>query len=82
MIKNKIFEKYKKYFEDYLFGFDQEHMEMSLLTGKINITNVNIKPDKINQIFAEQNMPIALKASLISKLSISVSRLCLPNHCS
>jgi hypothetical protein len=82
MIKNKIFEKYKQYFEDYLFGFDQEHMEMSLLTGKINLTNVNIKPDKINQIFAEQNMPIALKAGLISKLSISVSRLCLPNHCS
>lgn len=53
MIKGKIFEKYKKYFEDYLFGFDPDHMEMSLLRGNINLTNVNIKPDKVNEIFAQ-----------------------------
>ena len=73
MIKGKIFEKCRKYFEDYLFGFDQNHMEMSLLTGHINLKNVNIKPDKINEIFAQANMPIALKAGIISKLSIDVS---------
>lgn len=73
MLKDKIFEKYKHYFEDYLFGFDQNHMQMSLLSGKIDLNNVNIKPDKINQMFEKQNMPIALKAGLISKLSISVS---------
>ncbi len=72
MIKGKIFEKCRKYFEDYLFGFDQDHMQMSLLTGHIDLNNVNIKPDKINEIFAQANMPIALKAGLISKLSVDV----------
>jgi hypothetical protein len=53
MLKNKIFEKCRQYFEDYLFGFDQDHMEMSLLTGNINLTNVNIRPDKINAILEQ-----------------------------
>jgi hypothetical protein len=73
MIKGKIFEKCRKYFEDYLFGFDQDHMQMSLLTGHIDLNNVNIKPDKVNEIFAQANMPIALKAGLISKLSIDLN---------
>lgn len=73
MIKGKIFEKCRKYFEDYLFGFDQDHMQMSLLTGHIDLNNVNIKPDKVNEIFAQANMPIALKAGLISKLSVDVT---------
>jgi hypothetical protein len=73
MLKNKIFEKCKKYFEDYLFGFDEDHMEMSLLSGHINLNNVNVRPDKINEAFAKSNLPIALKAGLISKLSIDVS---------
>ena len=47
-------------------------MEMSLLTGHIDLKNVNIKPDKINEIFSQANMPIALKAGIISKLSIDV----------
>ena len=72
MIKGRIFEKFRKYFEDYLFGFDEDHMQMSLLTGHIDLKNVNVKPDKINEMFAEKNMPIALKAGLISKLSIDV----------
>lgn len=78
MLKNKIFEKCKKYFEDYLFGFDEDHMQMSLLSGHIDLNNVNVKPDKINEAFAKQNIPIALKAGLISKLSIDVR---LQNYC-
>jgi hypothetical protein len=77
MLKNKIFEKCKQYFEDYLFGFDQDHMTMSLLTGNVVLNNVNIKPDKINEIFASAGAPIAIKAGLISKLSIQVSLLSL-----
>jgi len=46
MIKGKIFEKCKKYFEEYLFGFDQNHLKTSFLTGKIHLSNVNIRPDR------------------------------------
>jgi hypothetical protein len=72
MLKGKIYDKLKQYFEDYLFGFDQNHLQMSLLTGNINLNNVNIKPDKINKMFQEKSLPIALKAGLISKLNIKV----------
>jgi len=72
MIKGKIFEKCKKYFEEYLFGFDQNHLKTSFLTGKIDLHNVNIRPDKVNELFSKQGLPIALKAGLISELSIKV----------
>jgi hypothetical protein len=72
MIKGKIFEKCKKYFEEYLFDFNEDHMTMSLLTGHINLSNVNINPDKINDIFTKANLPITLKAGLIAKLQVDV----------
>jgi hypothetical protein len=53
MLKNKIFEKCKKYFEEYLFGFDKNDLNMSILKGSINLENVNIRPDKMNEIFIE-----------------------------
>ncbi len=34
--------------------------------------DVNINPDKVNELFAKKDMPIALKAGLISKLNIKV----------
>jgi hypothetical protein len=72
-IKGKIFEKCKKYFEEYLFGFDQNQLQMKILTGNIDLVNVNIRPDKINEIFEKKRIPFALKAGIISKLSIKVS---------
>ena len=53
MLKAKIYDKLKHYFEEYLFGFDKNQLQMSILSGNINLTNVNIKPDKINEIFEE-----------------------------
>jgi hypothetical protein len=72
MIKAKIFQKCKKYFEEYLFGFDQNQLNTSILTGSINLHNVNIRPDKVNELFAKKKLPIALKAGLISTLSVKV----------
>lgn len=37
------------------------------------MNNVNIRPDKVNEIFKKKNLPIALKAGLISKLNVKVS---------
>ena len=48
---------------------------MSLLLGNINLDNVNLKPDKVNEIFKKKNLPIALKAGLISKINIKVKNL-------
>lgn len=73
-IKGRILGKFQKYFEEYLFGFDQSQLQMKLLTGNIDLHNVNIRPDKINEIFDKKQVPFALKAGIISKLSIKVSR--------
>jgi hypothetical protein len=45
---------------------------MSLLKGNIDLKDVNINPEKVNELFAKQDLPIALKAGLISKLNIKV----------
>jgi hypothetical protein len=46
---------------------------MSFIKGNVNLNNVNIRPDKINELFAKKNLPIALKAGIISKLSMKVN---------
>ena len=46
---------------------------MSILSGNINLTNVNVRPDKITEIFEKANLPIALRAGLITKLNIKVN---------
>lgn len=46
---------------------------MKLLTGNVDLNNVNIRPDKINELFNKANLPIALKAGMVSKLSIKVT---------
>lgn len=49
--KGKIVEKLRKAIGDYLFEFDEKQLNMSLLSGTINLNNVNIKPDKLNEDF-------------------------------
>ncbi len=34
MLKNKVYEYVKKYLDKYLFGFDKNQIEMSVLKGK------------------------------------------------
>ncbi len=72
MLKSRIFGKLRKYVEEYLFGFDPNSLQMSFLNGSINLNNVNIRPDKVNEIFAKEGLPIALKAGMISKLNVKV----------
>ena len=53
MFKSRIIERLRKYFGEYLFAFDENYLSMSLLKGSVNLKNVNIRPDKINEIFQE-----------------------------
>ena len=38
MFKGKIFEYLKKYFDEYLFGFDKRQLDVALLSGRKCIT--------------------------------------------
>jgi hypothetical protein len=62
----------KDYSDRFLFGFDQDKLDMSILTGNLEIQNVNVKPDAINEILDKKGIPISLKAGLLSKVKIKV----------
>lgn len=72
LFKGLVVQKLESKLKEYLFVFDKDHIDTSFLMGQTNLTNVLVKPDKINKIFEEANLPIALKAGMISKLSLSV----------
>jgi hypothetical protein len=72
MFKNKLYAKFETLFQDYLFNFEEKNLHTSILSGNVNMKDVNIRPDKINEIFKKKNLPIALKAGLISKLNVKV----------
>jgi hypothetical protein len=68
LFKGFVVEKLKEKLKDYLFVFDKDNIDTSFLMGQTHLSNVLVKPDKINEIFREQNLPICLKAGMISKL--------------
>jgi hypothetical protein len=60
MLKGKLYDSVKKYIDKYLFGFDKNQIELSILKGflffqiiifigNINLNNVNLKPNKVNK---------------------------------
>jgi vacuolar protein sorting-associated protein 13A/C len=74
MLKNKVYGLIKEYADKFLFGFDKDKLSMSLLTGNVDLKNVNIRPDAINEILNEQlKLPLSLKAGLLSKIHVKVS---------
>jgi hypothetical protein len=50
MIKNKVYGILKEYLDTWLFGFDKSQMEMSILTGNVDLKNVIIRPDQANKM--------------------------------
>ena len=72
MIKNKIYTLLQKYIAEYLFGFDKNKLDVAILSGYIDLKDVNIRPDKANAIVAKLNLPIALKAGMIGKMKLKV----------
>ena len=54
MIRNKIYSVLKQHLDHFLFGFDKNQMELSLLTGRVDLKNVIIRPEAVNEIFEAQ----------------------------
>ena len=73
MIKNKIYEYMKKYLDAYLYDFDQSKLEMSYLSGAINLQELNLKQDMANKLIDSFGIPLQLKAGLIEKVRVSFS---------
>ena len=43
------------------------------LIGNINLTNVNLRPDKVNQILQSLTIPFSLRAGTITHLDLKVT---------
>ena len=52
----------------FLFNFDEKQFNMSLIKGKINLSELVIRPDKVNELLEEKNAPFMLKAGMIGKI--------------
>jgi hypothetical protein len=73
MLKRRVYNALKAKLSEFLYGFTEDKIEIGILTGKIELKNLIVRPNKVNEIFKKGNVPIALKAGLISKISIQVS---------
>ena len=73
MLKNKLYPYVEKYINEYLYGFTKEQLDVGLTNGTISLEYLNLRPDKVNSKLDEKNLPIWLKAGLISKISVGLS---------
>ena len=70
VIKSKIYEFLKKNLGEYLYGFQKNQLDVGLLSGHIDLVNVNFRPDKVNELLGSLGLPIQIKAGLLGKLRL------------
>jgi len=75
MLKKSVYERLKDSLGKYLFGFDEEQLDVGLFSGNINLRDLILKPDKVNALLEEADSPFQLKAGLISKVNMKVGLL-------
>ena len=73
MLKNSLYPYVEKYINKYLHGFTKEQLEVGVMSGKIGLENLNLRPDKVNEKLDDKNHSFWLKAGLISKISVTAS---------
>ena len=75
MLKGKIYEYMKKYLDAYLYDFDESKLNMSFLSGTINLADLHIKQDMANRVIDSFGIPISLKVGFIKNVNITFSLL-------
>ena len=73
MIRNQLYPYIEKYINDYLYGFTKEQMNLAITQGKLELNSINLRPDAINKIMNENNIPFWIKAGLINKIYVGCS---------
>lgn len=68
VIKSKIYDFLKKNLGEYLYGFEKNQLDVGLISGQIELVNVNFRPDKVNELLGTLGFPVQIKAGLIGKL--------------
>jgi hypothetical protein len=70
MIKSKVYDLLKQYLGEYLYGLQEDQLDVALLSGHINFSNANFKPNKVNELLVSLGLPFHLKAGLIGNLQM------------
>lgn len=70
MLKSRLYEYLKKYLGEYLYGLEESQLDVALLSGRLNFSNANFKPAKVNELLLSLGLPITLKAGFIGSLHI------------
>ena len=88
MVSSYVYDICKDYLDKFLFDFDRSQLSMSILSGKslarlsesngiregnVTLTDVNLRPDELNDFLALNSLPMTLKAGFASKLALTVS---------
>ena len=75
ILKNKFYPTLEKYINEYLHGFEKERLDIVLTKGEVTLEKLSLRPDTINNLMDEQNIPFWIKVGLITKINIKVSLL-------
>ena len=73
ILKNKLYPYIQKYINEYLHGFSQEKIDIQLAKGEVTLEKMSLRPDTINKILDESNVPFWIKIGLIKKISLGAS---------
>ena len=72
-LKNKFYPYIEKYINEYLHGFTKERIDIELSKGEITLEKMSLRPDTINKIMDEKNLPFWIKVGLITKIYVGAS---------
>lgn len=72
MLKRRIYDKLKDTLTEFVYDFDERKLDVGMFGGKIEMKDLILKPKKINSIFEKKNLPFALKAGIVRKVTIEV----------
>jgi len=70
MLKSRLYEYLKQYLGEYLYGLEESQLDVALLSGRLNFSNANFKPSKVNELLLSLGLPITLKAGFIGRLHV------------
>ena len=70
ILKNKLYPYIQKYINEYLHGFSQEKIDIQLTKGEVTLEKMSLRPDTINKILDENNVPFWIKIGLIKRIML------------
>ena len=70
MLKSRLYEYLKHYLGEYLYGLEQNQLQVAVLSGQIDFSNANFRPSKVNDLLLSLGLPISLKAGCIGRLRV------------